>query len=190
MNTDASAFSPGLKGVLAGETSLARVDGENGRLVYRGYPIGELVERGSYAAVAELLWTDDWNPEAHLACAPLPDGVLEVLRRLPPGTNAMDALRSAFRAYFAFKAEHPGKVKKPYLYFVDYGLDSREPRGYVFDMDALQIVEGPFTVAHGRGSLRARDGVPTRFTNIQNSATSSLTVASPYLVYSSIPSRY
>ena len=101
MNTDASAFSPGLKGVLAGETSLARVDGENGRLVYRGYPIGELVERGSYAAVAELLWTDTWDPEARLACAPLPAGVLEVLRRLPPATNAMDALRTAISAWGA-----------------------------------------------------------------------------------------
>ena len=101
MNTDASAFSPGLKGVLAGETSLARVDGENGRLVYRGYPIGELVERGSYAAVAELLWTDSWDGDAHLACAPLPKGVLEVLRRLPPTTNAMDALRTAISAWGA-----------------------------------------------------------------------------------------
>ena len=101
MNTDTSAFSPGLKGVLAGETSLAKVDGENGRLVYRGYPIGDLVERGSYAAVAELLWTDAWDPDAHLACGPLPGGVLEVLRRLPPTANAMDALRTAISAWGA-----------------------------------------------------------------------------------------
>jgi citrate synthase len=106
MNSDASAFSPGLKGVLAGETSLARVDGENGRLVYRGYPIGELVERGSYAAVAELLWTDSWDPGAHLACAPLPVDVLEVLRRLPLTANAMDALRTAVSAWGA--ATGPG----------------------------------------------------------------------------------
>ena len=101
MNTDASAFSPGLKGVLAGETSLARVDGENGRLVYSGYPIGELVERGSYAAVAELLWTGTWDAAADLACAPLPEDVLEVLRRLPRSANAMDALRTAISAWGA-----------------------------------------------------------------------------------------
>lgn len=101
MNTETSAFSPGLKGVLAGETSLARVDGANGRLVYRGYPIGDLVERGSYAAVAELLWTDAWSPRVHLACGPLPDGVLDVLRRLPPTANAMDALRTAISAWGA-----------------------------------------------------------------------------------------
>jgi citrate synthase len=101
MSTDPGTHSPGLKGVVAGETSLARVDGERGRLVYRGYPIGELVERGSYASVAELLWTDEWHATARLACAPIPEGVLEVLRRLPASTNAMDALRTGISAWGA-----------------------------------------------------------------------------------------
>jgi hypothetical protein len=83
------------------------------------------------------------------------------------------ALETAFRSYFAFKAEHPERVDKPYLYFVDYGLPSTKPRGYVFDMVALKIVEGPFTVAHGRGSF-ARNGVPTRFSNRPGSAATSL----------------
>jgi citrate synthase len=91
-------FSPGLEGVLAGETALSLVDGANGRLLYRGYPIGELVERGTYAQVAELLWTGDWPAEAHLACMPLPDEVVEILRRLPADANAMDALRTAVSA--------------------------------------------------------------------------------------------
>src|SRR5262245_22264865 len=62
------------------------------------------------------------------------------------------ALATAFRSYFAFKVAHPDQVKKPYLYFVDYGLPSTTARGYVFDMSSLKIVDGPFTVAHGRGS--------------------------------------
>jgi citrate synthase len=94
-------YAPGLKGIVAGETSLSLVDGERGRLTYRGYPIGELVERGTYAAVAELLWTDRWVPDAHLPCARLPAEVLEVLRRLPPTANAMDALRTAISAFGA-----------------------------------------------------------------------------------------
>ncbi|MDB4949246.1 MAG: hypothetical protein JWM27_1895 [Gemmatimonadetes bacterium] len=84
------------------------------------------------------------------------------------------ALRLAFEAYYNFKAAHPEKVRKPYLYFVDYGLDSRTPRGYVFDMEALRVVDGPFTVAHGRGSSSGRDGVPTRFSNRNGSAATSL----------------
>jgi citrate synthase len=91
-------FSPGLEGVVAGETSLSLVDGANGRLLYRGYPIGELVERGTYAQVAELLWTGEWPAEAHLACTPLPDDVVEVLRRLPADADPMDALRTAISA--------------------------------------------------------------------------------------------
>lgn len=84
------------------------------------------------------------------------------------------ALESAFRGYFAFVATHPNEVKKPLLYFVDYGLPSTEPRGYIFDMRALTIVEGPFAVAHGRGSSRTQYGVPTRFSNAQGSAATSL----------------
>jgi citrate synthase len=101
MAADERAFSPGLKGVLAGETALAMIDGEAGRLQYRGFPIGELVERGTYAQVAELLWTGDWKADVHLACEPVPGEVIEVLRRLPPTTNAMDALRTAVSAWGA-----------------------------------------------------------------------------------------
>lgn len=84
------------------------------------------------------------------------------------------ALETAFRSYFAYKAAHPNEVRKPLLYFVDYGLPSTTPRGYVFDMDAMAIVEGPFTVAHGRGSSKTQYGVPTRFSNGLGSAATSL----------------
>lgn len=84
------------------------------------------------------------------------------------------ALETAFRSYFAYKSEHADDVTKPYLYFVDYGLASTEPRGYVFDMDAMTIVDGPFTVAHGRGSSTSRVGVPTRFSNASGSNATSL----------------
>ena len=101
MTDDSRAYSPGLEGVLAGETALAMVDGANGRLLYRGYPIAELVERGTYAQVAELLWTGEWPVEAHLACGPVPDEVVAVLRDLPPATLPMDALRTAVSAWGA-----------------------------------------------------------------------------------------
>jgi hypothetical protein len=85
-----------------------------------------------------------------------------------------NALADAFRSYFAFKAAHPGEVKKPFLYFVDYGLPSTARRGYVFNMNSLKIVDGPFTVAHGRGSSTAKSGRPTRFSNALGSAATSL----------------
>lgn len=85
-----------------------------------------------------------------------------------------EALSDAFRSYFSFKAAHPDEVRKPYLYFVDYGLPSTTKRGWVFDMEALRVVDGPFTVAHGRGSSDTRYGVPTRFSNEPGSMASSL----------------
>lgn len=84
------------------------------------------------------------------------------------------ALSDAFRSYFAYKSAHPDQVRKPFLYFVDYGLASNTPRGYVFDMDELKIVDGPFMVAHGRGSAANKDGIPTRFSNASGSYATSL----------------
>ena len=84
-----------------------------------------------------------------------------------------DALRSAITAYFNFKASHPEKIKKPYLYYIDYGLSSTTPRGYVFNMETLELIDGPFIVAHGRGS-GPRNGVPRSFSNRHGSAATSL----------------
>jgi citrate synthase len=97
-------YSPGLEGVLAGETSLSRVDGANGRLVYRGYRIGDLVEHGTYPAVANLLWTGDWDPKARLSTGPVPEAVLTTLRALPSTAKPMDALRTAVSAWGAAEA--------------------------------------------------------------------------------------
>jgi hypothetical protein len=94
---------------------------------------------------------------------------VRVTRESDPG-----ALSTAFRAYFRYRSARPDLVRKPYLYYIDLGLDNRTPRGYVFDMERLELVEGPFTVAHGRGSLAPRDGVPTRFSNVPGSYMSSL----------------
>ncbi|CAN5648985.1 citrate synthase/methylcitrate synthase [soil metagenome] len=98
---DPRPYSPGLEGVLAGETSIALVDGANGRLLYRGYPIVELVRDGSYAQVAELLWTGEWPEGAHLPCQPLSREVMAVLRALPRDAGPMDALRTAVSAWGA-----------------------------------------------------------------------------------------
>jgi citrate synthase len=98
---DDRAYSPGLEGVLAGETALGKVDGERGRLTYRGYRIGDLVERGSYPAVANLLWTGEWDPAHRLPTAPVPGTVMDILRALPTSTKPMDALRTAVSAWGA-----------------------------------------------------------------------------------------
>jgi citrate synthase len=92
-------YSPGLEGVIAGETSLSFVDGEHGRLLYRGYRIGDLVAHGTYPAVANLLWSDTWDPTHRLPTGPIPPAVLTVLRAIPTTAKPMDALRTAVSAW-------------------------------------------------------------------------------------------
>src|SRR6185436_96973 len=99
---------------------------------------------------------------------------LEALSSAVKELSHPKALEMAFRGYFAFKSAHPDEVSKPYLYYVDYGLPSTKPRGYVFDMTNLSVVDGPFTVAHGRGSATGMYGVPTRFSNASGSEATSL----------------
>ena len=99
--TDDRPYSPGLEGVLAGETSLSRVDGANGKLLYRGFRIGDLVEHGTYAAVANLLWTGEWEAGHRLGTGPIPEPVVATLRALPSSAKPMDALRTAVSAWGA-----------------------------------------------------------------------------------------
>lgn len=48
-------FSRGLEGVIAAETKIGFVDGVEGRLVYRGFDIGTLVEQSNFEEVSYLL---------------------------------------------------------------------------------------------------------------------------------------
>lgn len=99
-------YSPGLEGVIAAETAIGYVDGANGRLLYRGYPIGQLVDKGTYSEVAELLWTGEWRRSAKLVPAEVPDPVLCALRELPGHTHPMDALRTAVSVWGAWRRPH------------------------------------------------------------------------------------
>ena len=120
---------------------------------------------------------DSASSKAASPDSPLADRTSAALTKLSSVVRPLShpqALATAFHSYFAFKAEHPDEVKKPYLYFVDYGLPSTQPRGYVFDMNSLKVVDGPFTVAHGKGSSTSKAGIPTRFSNAIGSAATSL----------------
>ena len=99
-------YSPGLQGVIAAETAVGFVDGEKGQLLYRGYPIGQLVEKGTYGRVAELLWTGEWRRSARLAPVAVPEPVMCALYELPSHTHPMDALRTAVSVWGAWRRPH------------------------------------------------------------------------------------
>lgn len=93
----------GLAGVVAARTALSRIDGETGRLWYRGYDIHSLASSSSFMDVLYLLWYGSLPPRVELiafegllaAERELPETVYAVLRELPTGTVPMSALRTA-----------------------------------------------------------------------------------------------
>jgi hypothetical protein len=140
-------------------------------LVLAAAPVGALAAPDAAAAGATLV---AGAAASEPSVSELTARALDRLAPLVARQSHPEALAYALRAWYAYRAEHPDQVAKPYYYFVDYGLPNSTPRGYVFDMDRLALVEGPFTVAHGRGSSKTRNGAPTRFSNRSGSAMTSL----------------
>ena len=95
-----TAYSPGLAGVIAGETQIACVD--QGKLLYRGYPIHELAEKATFEEVAYLLLFDHLPDADQLKgiratldkYRDLPEPLVAALRTIPKEAPMMDVLRS------------------------------------------------------------------------------------------------
>lgn len=94
-------YSPGLEGVVAGETAISTVGG--GGLRYRGYSIEDLCRYATFDEVAYLLLNgelpnaeqlDEFNKRLQ-ASANVPRPVIDALRSLPHDALPMDVLRSA-----------------------------------------------------------------------------------------------
>ena len=60
-------FNKGLEGVLVAESSLSDIDGDAGRLIYRGYDIEDLARGASYEEVLYLLWNGELPTADQLA---------------------------------------------------------------------------------------------------------------------------
>ena len=97
-----SDVNSGLEGVVAAETTISLVDGQAGRLLYRGYEIGDLAAHGSYDRVVGLLLDGEWPlRDEVLPVAELSPAVLAALRGLPTSCAPLDALRTASSAFGA-----------------------------------------------------------------------------------------
>lgn len=104
--SQAIAKPSGLEGVVAAPSAICLIDGEAGRLIYRGYEIDDLVEHCSFEETAYLLWHTDLPDKSQLAqlrkdfsnSMGMPTSVMNVLKALPTTTQPMDALRTACSA--------------------------------------------------------------------------------------------
>ena len=106
----AAAYKDGLEDVIAARSAICRVDGEAGRLYYRGYEIADLVSTATFEEATYLLWFGELPSPAEratfaaslAATRPLPPAVLDLLRRLPRDCHPLDALRTAVSLAAAF----------------------------------------------------------------------------------------
>ena len=98
-----SVISKGLEGVVATDTRLGDVRGQEGQLIYCGYDINELAGKTSFEEVIYLLWHNKLPNRSELAELrerlaaerQLPDQVIEFLRTTPPTALPIDVLRTA-----------------------------------------------------------------------------------------------
>ena len=100
----ADELKKGLEGVLVAESELSFIDGDAGRLVYRGYPIEDLARKASYEEVLYLLWHGtlptreelDTFSDAMAAQREIDTGLMAAIRNLADrDENPMAALRTA-----------------------------------------------------------------------------------------------
>lgn len=96
----------GLEGVVAAQTRISKVMGEEGRLIYGGYEIDDLARNTTFEEVCHLLWygnlpgrTDLDRIRSELVNGATVDArILDVVRAAPPGTHPMATLRTAVSA--------------------------------------------------------------------------------------------
>ena len=94
-------YSPGLEGVIAGESAISAVDPTAG-LIYRGYDIHELAAASAFEDIVWLLLHGELPTPAEFeqvreqlaAAEPLPEPVLDMLRLLPADMHPIDVLRT------------------------------------------------------------------------------------------------
>ena len=111
-NTPATK-AQGLANVIALDSRIAFVNGKIGQLLYRGYDIRDLARNASYEEALCLLLDGDLPNRARLdqikeqlrAAFALPEGLWDILRRMPANASPMAMLRTAVSSLGLFDEE-------------------------------------------------------------------------------------
>ena len=105
-----TTVSKGLEGVTIAESSLSFVDGQRGKLYYRGYDVPELAAKASFEETAHLLWYGALPTRPQLdrlrkqltEQMALPGTVMDMVRMMPHTALPMEVLRTTVSALSAF----------------------------------------------------------------------------------------
>ena len=104
------ATPKGLEGVIAANTRLSDVRGDIGVLIYCGYNIDELAGKVSYEEVVHLLHHNHLPNRKELdelkatlaGFRELPQGIIDIIKKLPKTTPPMHAIRTGVSALGCF----------------------------------------------------------------------------------------
>lgn len=117
--TENVTVAKGLEGIVAEATKLSDVQGQVGRLLYRGYDINDLAENSSFEETVYLLWNDALATQAQLAefkqqlaaHRSLATPVLQQMAQYPHDAAPIDILRSTVSVLGLYDTER-GDVAK------------------------------------------------------------------------------
>jgi 2-methylcitrate synthase len=109
----------GLDDVYVKETKICFIDGERGRLLYRGYDIRDLAEHSTFEETVFLLLQGRLPNRAELertkselaAARTLPPSVLKLFRSMPEHAPPMDVLRTAVSYLSGFDPERDDSTR-------------------------------------------------------------------------------
>ncbi|MCB2180149.1 citrate synthase [bacterium] len=96
------SYDPAFKNTANTKSTITLVDGANGVLQYRGYPIGQLAENSDFLEVAYLVLNGElptltqleaWKKEIS-GLMPLPDALLSIMKAFPQDAHPMGAFIS------------------------------------------------------------------------------------------------
>lgn len=101
--TESSAAAAGLRGVVAAQSAIGDVNGEEGKLIYQGYDIHDLAEHSTFEEVIFLLWNGRLPSQAELdehistlrSNYNAPHEVIDLMKQYPKDSDPMDILRTA-----------------------------------------------------------------------------------------------
>lgn len=103
---ESSAAAAGLRGVVAAQSAIGDVNGEQGILIYQGYDIHDLAEHSTFEEVVFLLWNGRLPKTDELALLTaefranyaIPAEIIAMMKTFPKDANPMDVLRTSVSA--------------------------------------------------------------------------------------------
>jgi citrate synthase len=106
MPGEANVAKAGLEGIVAAQSRISDVNGDEGTLIYSGYDIHDLAEHATFEEVVYLLWNGELPTRTALeeltkqlnAETGLPAGILDLISAIPRTASPMDMLRTVVSA--------------------------------------------------------------------------------------------